>query len=60
MTDSATTGLQLRSLIKDSGELELSLQQIPVAEPAVDEVIIQVEAAPLNPSDFNLLLAQQT
>ena len=55
MTDSATTGLQLRSLIKDSGELELSLQQISVAEPAVDEVIIQVEAAPLNPSDFNLL-----
>ncbi len=55
MTDSATTGLQLRSLIKDSGELELSLQQVSVAEPADDEVIIRVEAAPLNPSDFNLL-----
>lgn len=55
MTHPATTGLQLHSLIKDSGELELSLRQIPVAEPAEDEVIIRVEAAPLNPSDFGLL-----
>lgn len=55
MRHPATTGLQLHSLIKDDGELELSLRQIPVAEPAVDEVIIRVEAAPLNPSDFNLL-----
>lgn len=55
MTQPATTGLQLYSLIKESGELELSLRQVPVAEPAADEVIIRVEAAPLNPSDFNLL-----
>jgi NADPH2:quinone reductase len=55
MTHPATTGLQLHSLIKESGELELSLRQVPVTEPAVDEVIIRVEAAPLNPSDFNLL-----
>ncbi|MDH5177833.1 MAG: NADH oxidase, partial [Gammaproteobacteria bacterium] len=51
----ASTGLQLRSLIKDSGELELSLARVPVEEPAADEVIIRVEAAPLNPSDFALL-----
>ncbi|HYM35461.1 MAG TPA: zinc-binding dehydrogenase [Steroidobacteraceae bacterium] len=48
--------VQLRSLIKKSGELELSLAQIPVAEPAADEVVVRVEAAPLNPSDLGLLV----
>jgi NADPH:quinone reductase len=51
----ANTGLELRSLVKDSGELELSLLRVPVAEPASDEVIIRVEATPLNPSDLGLL-----
>lgn len=50
-------GLQLRSLVKRSGELELSLVRVPVAEPAADEVIIRVEAAPINPSDLGLLFA---
>ncbi|HEX9811475.1 MAG TPA: zinc-binding dehydrogenase [Burkholderiales bacterium] len=48
--------LQLRSLIKKGGELELSLAQVPMAEPAADEVVVRVEAAPLNPSDLGLLL----
>ena len=48
-------GLRLRSLIRDCGELELSLTSVPVEEPAADEVIIRVEAAPLNPSDLGLL-----
>ena len=51
----AQTGLQLRSLIKRSGELELSLVPVPVAEPAPDEVVVRVEASPLNPSDLGLL-----
>ena len=51
------TGLQLRSLVKRSGELELSLVRVPVAEPAADEVIIRVEATPINPSDLGLLFA---
>ena len=46
---------QLRSLIKASGELELSLVAVPVPEPGPDEVLIRVEAAPLNPSDLGLL-----
>ena len=40
------TGLQLRSLVKQSGELELSLARVPVAEPGPDEVMVRVEAAP--------------
>lgn len=54
MNDS--TGLQLRSLIKHSGELELSLVEVPTPQPAPDEVVVRVEAAPINPSDLGLLL----
>ncbi len=49
------TGLQLRSLIKKSGELEISLVDIPTPEPGADEVVVRVEAAPINPSDLGLL-----
>jgi NADPH2:quinone reductase len=49
------TGLQLRSLVKKSGELEISLVRVPVAEPAADEVVVRVEAAPINPSDLGLM-----
>jgi NADPH:quinone reductase-like Zn-dependent oxidoreductase len=49
------SGLQLRSLIKKSGELEISLVNVPVPEPAADEVIVRVEATPINPSDIGLL-----
>jgi NADPH:quinone reductase-like Zn-dependent oxidoreductase len=50
------TGLQLRSLIKKSGELEISLVDVPTPEPAADEVVVRVEAAPINPSDLGLLI----
>jgi len=49
------TALQLRSLIKASGELELSLALIDVPRPAANEVLVRIEAAPLNPSDIGLL-----
>ncbi len=38
------SGLQLRSLLKKSGELELSLVDVPTPEPADDEVVVRVEA----------------
>src|SRR6476620_3474053 len=50
------TGLQLRSLIKKSGELELSLKEIATPEPGADEVVVRVEASPINPSDLGLLV----
>lgn len=49
-------GLQLRSLIKSSGELELSLAEVDIPTPGPDEVVIRVEASPLNPSDLGLLI----
>jgi NADPH:quinone reductase-like Zn-dependent oxidoreductase len=53
---SDNTGLQLRSLIKKTGELELSLASVPTPEPGPDEVVVRVEAAPINPSDLGLLV----
>ena len=55
-TDQQITGLQLRSLVKKSGEIELSLARQPVPEPAADQLVVRVEAAPINPSDLALLL----
>lgn len=49
------TALQLRSLIKGSGELELSLASVPIPTPADNEVLIRIEASPINPSDIGLL-----
>lgn len=50
------TNLQLRSLAKNSGELELSLVEVPLPEPGADEVVVRMEASPLNPSDLGLLV----
>ena len=49
------TGLQLRSHIKPNAELELSLVEVPIPPLAADEVLVRVEAAPINPSDLALL-----
>ena len=45
----STEGLQLRSLVKKSGELELSLVPVTLPDPAGDEVVVRIEAAPINP-----------
>ena len=47
--------LELRSTIKSGGSLEIMLAQVPVPEPKDDEIIVRVEATPLNPSDLGLL-----
>ena len=50
------TGLQLRSLVKSGGELEISLAEVAVPQPGPTEVLVRIEAAPINPSDLGLLL----
>jgi NADPH2:quinone reductase len=55
--DNQISFLQLRSLAKKSGELELSLQTTSIPGPAADEIVVRIEAAPINPSDLGLLLA---
>ena len=53
----AASGLQIRSLVKKSGVLEVSLLSVPTPEPGPDEIVIRVEATPINPSDIALLLS---
>lgn len=47
--------LELRSIVRSSGELELSLAEVAVPRPAANEVLVRIEASPLNPSDLGLL-----
>lgn len=56
MSNIPASGLQLRSIITSDGELQLTLADTPVTAPAGDEILVQVEASPLNPSDLGLLL----
>ena len=47
--------LSMRSLIRSDCTLELSLAEVPVPVPDDGEVLVRVEAAPINPSDMGLL-----
>ena len=49
------SGLQLFSTVRKDGTLELSLAEVPRPEPRDDQVVIRVEAAPINPSDLGLI-----
>lgn len=50
------TALQMLTLVKDDGTLELSLANVPVAAPQDHEVVVKMLAAPINPSDLGLLV----
>ncbi|ODR23753.1 zinc-binding dehydrogenase [Mycolicibacterium porcinum] len=50
------TGLELRSLVTPDGTLELSLHDVEIPAPGPDEVVVRVEASPINPSDLGLLI----
>jgi len=54
--DLPDTALELRSLVTSQGTLELSLHDVPVPTPAASEVLIRVEASPINPSDLGVLV----
>ena len=51
------TSWGLRSLVKEDGTLELSLVEVTLSPPKDDEVVVRVEATPINPSDLGLLLS---
>ncbi|MBC9033027.1 zinc-binding dehydrogenase [Sphingomonas sp. JC676] len=50
------SGRELRSMVREDGALVLTLEDVTLGDPAADEVIVRVEAAPINPSDLGLLL----
>ncbi len=56
MSDTQLHGLELRSTVTSEGQLILNLEPVAIDEPGPDEVIVQVEASPINPSDLGLLL----
>lgn len=55
MTEIPTQALQLRSLVTEGGAVELSLEEVEVPTPGPNQLLIRVEAAPINPSDMGLL-----
>jgi NADPH2:quinone reductase len=46
---------QLRSKVSSEGQLELSLARVELPDPGPDEVVVRIEASPINPSDLGLL-----
>ncbi len=50
------TQLQLQSTVSDDGTLKLELAEVPIPVPAADEVLVRIDATPINPSDLGLLL----
>lgn len=56
MSELPEQALELRSLVTPDGTLELSLQDVDIPAPAADEVVVRVEASPVNPSDLGLLI----
>jgi len=55
MTPPTPTGLQLQSLVKPEGVLLISLVAVSTPTPAANEVVVRIEATPINPSDIGLL-----
>jgi NADPH2:quinone reductase len=56
-TEVPDKALQLRSLVKADGVLELFLDTVDVPSPGPGEVVIRIEASPINPSDLGMLVA---
>src|SRR5512140_3302672 len=50
------TGREMRSRIDKDGTLTISLERVEIPDPRDDEVVVRVEATPINPSDLGLLL----
>jgi NADPH2:quinone reductase len=55
--DIPATMRQIRSLVTAGGELQLSIDTVDTPQPAEHEVLVRIDAAPINPSDLGLLLA---
>ncbi|HKU38921.1 MAG TPA: zinc-binding dehydrogenase [Polyangiales bacterium] len=55
--DVPASGLQLRSTVKPEGVLELALVDVPTPKPEPEQIVVRVDASPINPSDIALLLA---
>ena len=57
MSDVPPTTRQLRSRVDESGEVRISIETVDTPQPRSHQLLVRVEAAPINPSDLALLLA---
>ncbi|MFT4821654.1 MAG: NADPH:quinone reductase-like Zn-dependent oxidoreductase [Candidatus Azotimanducaceae bacterium] len=53
MTD---TSKEIRSEVTSAGKLKLSIESVPMPVPGDNEVLIKIDASPINPSDLGLLI----
>lgn len=51
----SNNNIQLTSTISEDNKLTLALHNIEIPTPGADEVVIRIEAAPLNPSDLGVM-----
>jgi NADPH2:quinone reductase len=54
---SMQTSKEIRSTVMSDGTVELSIVNVAMPVPSETEVVIKVEAAPINPSDLALLIS---
>ena len=51
---------QMLSTVNSNGELRLALTQVDMPTPGPDEVVIKIEATPINPSDLGVMFGWST
>ena len=51
------TNIELTSTINEDNRLELALREIEIPQPGENQVVIRVEAAPINPSDLGVMFS---
>ena len=51
------TALELRSTLTDDGVVTLGIRETDVVAPTEDQVVVRVDAAPINPSDLGMMFA---
>ena len=55
MSSDHASGQQIQSTVRSDGTLKISIETVPTPTPEDAEVIVQVGASPINPSDLGLL-----
>jgi NADPH:quinone reductase len=56
-SDVPATALELRSTLSDDGIVTLGIREADIVEPNDDQVVVRIEAAPINPSDLGMMFA---
>ena len=56
MKNLPSKGKELRTLVKNNGTLNLSIQEFPIPQPKATEIVVRIEATTINPSDVAMLL----